>query len=135
MPSDKVVKSGKPRIVELITTKAGILWKSLSQDERNVYEEKANALKENSIPVVVEQKPKKKRGRPKKNTTSNTIVEAVVEQYTNENNKSSAENVLQVKEIMHEGKTYYLDVNSNDIYDPETSELVGKKEKGTININ
>ncbi len=133
LPLDKVVKDGKPRIVSLITTKAGIIWKSLSSDERSIYEEKANELRENSTPVVVEQKPKKKRGRPKKDSSSNTIVEAVVEQFKDDNN-SSNENVLKVEELMHNGKIYYLDINTNDIYDPETSEKVGKKEKTIINI-
>ena len=133
LPLDKVVKDGKPRIVSLITTKAGILWKALSDSERIVYEEKANALKENTERVVVEQKPKKKRGRPKKNTVSNTIVEAVVEQFKDEN-KTEESNVLKVEEIEYNGKTYYLDINNNDIYDPESSELVGKREQGKINI-
>ena len=136
LPIDKVVKSGRPRIVSLITTKAGIIWKSLSEDERSIYEEKANALKENSVPVIVEQKPKKKRGRPKKNNTSNTIVEAVVEQFKDDNNKAeNNDNILQVEEIIHNGKTYYIDINNNDIYDPDSSELVGKKVNGIIEIN
>ena len=92
-------------------------------------------MKENTERVVVEQKPKKKRGRPKKNSVSNTIVEAVVEEFKDENNKSNAEEVLQVTEITYNGKTYYLDINNNEIYDPETSELVGKKNNGIININ
>ena len=88
---------------------------------------------DDSTPVVVEQKPKKKRGRPKKNTVSNTIVEAVVEQFKDEN-KTEESNVLKVEEIEYKGKTYYLDINNNDIYDPESSELVGKREQGKINI-
>ncbi len=135
LPIDKVVKSGRPRIVSLITTKAGIIWKSLSEDERSIYEEKANALKENSVPVIVEQKPKKKRGRPKKKNTSNTIVEAVVEQFKNDNKAENNDNILQVEEIIHNGKTYYIDINNNDIYDPDSSELVGKKVNGIIEIN
>lgn len=134
LPTDKISKEGKPRIVSLITTKAGIIWKSLTDDERAVYEEKANMLKENSVPVVIEQKPKKKRGRPKKNNVSNTIVEAVVEQFRENKQQEETEDVLKVEEIIYEGKTYYIDVNTNDIYDPVTSELVGKKDKNLIKI-
>lgn len=134
LPIEKIVKEGKPRIVSLITTKAGIIWKSLSTDERSIYEQKAQILKENSRPVVIEQKPKKKRGRPKKKNSSNTIVEAVVEQFKENEEQEDTSNVLKVQEIKHLGKTYYLDVNTNDIYDPISSDLVGKKDNNQINI-
>ena len=65
--------------------------------------------------------------------TPNTIVEAVVEQFKDEN-KTEESNVLKVEEIEYKGKIYYLDINNNDIYDPESSELVGKREQGKINI-
>ena len=133
LPLDKVVKEGKPRIVSLVTTKAGIIWKSLSDEQRGIYEEKARVLKENTVQVEVEvaYKPKKKRGRPKKNT-SETIVEAIFEQF---NDNKEDEDILKVEEIEYNGKTYYLDINNNDIYDPETSELIGKKENNQIIIN
>jgi hypothetical protein len=134
LPIEKIVKEGKPRIVSLITTKAGIIWKSLSTDERSIYEQKAQILKENSRPVVIEQKPKKKRGRPKKKNSSNTIVEAVVEQFKENEEQEDTSNILKVQEIKHLGKTYYLDVNTNDIYDPISSDLVGKKDNNQINI-
>jgi len=40
-------KDGKPKLVELITIKAGIIWKSIDQDVKNKYELKRdNAIKE-----------------------------------------------------------------------------------------
>ena len=37
---------------------------------------------------------------------------------------------LEVEEITIDGKDYYLDSNSGDIYDQETQEVVGKSENG-----
>jgi len=137
LPLDKVVKDGRPRIVSLITTKAGILWKGLSDEERAVYEQKATYLKDNCEVVEVLIVEKKKRGRPKKQKNSNNISDAVVEKYHKDtkNNADNSSDEIKVEEIMYKGKNYYLDINNNDIYDPETSEIVGKKIGKNININ
>jgi hypothetical protein len=137
LPLDKVVKDGRPRIVSLITTKAGILWKALSDEEKAVYEQKAIELKDNCEVVEVHVVEKKKRGRPKKQNHSNNISDAVVEKYhkdTKKNNDKSSDEI-KVEEIMYKDKKYYLDINNNDIYDPDTSEIVGKKIGKNININ
>ena len=39
-------KNGKPKLVSLITSKAGVLWKSLSDDEKSSYVSKANENKQ-----------------------------------------------------------------------------------------
>lgn len=142
LPLDKVTKPGRPRIVSLITTKAGIIWKSLSAEEKMKYENKANDMKDNY--EVVEVKPtgttKRGRGRPKKKKETNNISDAVVDKY-NKDVKNDQEKALEesdeikVEELMYEGKLYYLDINNNDIYDPESSEIVGKKIGNKVNIN
>ena len=41
---------------------------------------------------------------------------------------------LEVEEITIDGKDYYLDSNSGDIYDMESQEVVGKSENGKHTI-
>ena len=135
LPLDKVVKEGRPRIVSLITTKAGILWKNLSAENRAVYEQKANDMKDNYEVVEVKAVTKnRKRGRPKKKKNSNNVSDAVVDKYNKDIEKEDSDQI-KVEELMFEGKLYYHDINNHDIYDPDSSEIVGKKIGNQVNIN
>jgi hypothetical protein len=130
LPLDKVVKDGRPRIVSLITTKAGIIWKGLSDEDKHVYEVRSNVLKDNAEDIMVEIKDKpRKRGRPKKETNTANVSEALVEKYKEDIDSIS------VEEIMYNNKKYYIDIDNHDIYDPETDEIVGKRTGTKININ
>ena len=60
LDTNKVVKSGRPRIASLITTKAGILWKQLSDIDKHKYEQISNNLKA-VVSVAVENYPKEKK--------------------------------------------------------------------------
>jgi len=76
--------------------------------------------KERPIPPG-NQRRKKKRGRPRKEQESN-IVEAIIDDF-NERQREE-ENTLKVIEVEYRGKTYYVDVKTNDVYDPETEDKV-----------
>ena len=137
LDSSKVQKEGRPRIASLITSKAGFIWKKLDNDIRNKYESKANELKNDNVncvqvePVVKE---KKKRGRPRKNKQPENVSDAIIEQCNNQENVNN-DDEIKVEELVYNGKTYYLDINTFEIYDPETQEVVGKKNGSGIYIN
>ena len=137
--SMKVEKEGRPRIASLITSKAGVIWKKLDINIKNDYEKKANNLKEkntncvNSEPIIKETKIKNKRGRPSTKKKKENVSDAIIDNCNNQEKDTNDE--IKVKEMIYNGKTYYLDINTFDIYDPETEEVVGKKNGEEIYIN
>ena len=44
------------------------------------------------------------------------------------------EEEMEVSEVTHKGKTYYYDESSGNVYDPETSEVVGKMVEGEVQL-
>ena len=48
--------------------------------------------------------------------------------------QSEDEEEMEVAEVTHEGKTYYYDESSGQIYDPDTSEVVGKMVEGEVQL-
>ena len=76
----------------------------------------------------------KKRGRPKKNKEVNNVSDAIINHSNNENNNED-DDEIKVEEIIFNGKTYWLDVKKFDVYDPDTEEIVGKKNGENIYIN
>jgi hypothetical protein len=216
---------GKPRIVALVTTKAGILWKALGSEEKQPFEDKFKDAQEEYItlkasyrPTVIETIPenlqdapdgwggahsgfaidksvkddngktikifksftdaiekaeslgvqcygitqtkrgfsvktgilkkcdksiaswtkldfeapiKSKRGRPQKSSSEeaiNTIKEISKEVEVDED----SDNEMLVQEITIEGKSYYLNEKTNEVYDPESQECLGKYKGGKI---
>ena len=121
LDSGKVKKEGTPRIASLITSKAGKIWKKLDSSIRSEYENKANNLKNNTQSVKVEPivKQKKKRGRPRKNKVSENVCDAIIEKCNNQEQVQEQENdgEIKVEEIQYDNKTYYLDINTFEIYD------------------
>ena len=124
IPIDKIKGDGKPKIITLITAKAGILWKSLSDEEKNKY----NSLEHTSVKTNVnkkkdDNKPKKKRGRPKKNQEVVNIPDSVIEEY-----KNNVEEVTEIsgRPFYHKDKEYFLEDNGN-IWNIESQTVVGKK--------
>lgn len=138
LDTSKVVKEGRPRIASLITSKAGILWKKLDENEKKEYETISKKMKPvEGVKVENPPKEKKKRGRPRKNKEPTSVSDAKIE-YCNKQEiveESADDGEIQVQEIKHNGKTYWLDIKSFDIYDPETEEVVGKKNGENIYIN
>jgi hypothetical protein len=220
-------KDGKPRIVALVTSKAGLLWKELDNDSKEPFEnkfkaaqEEYNTLKSSYRPSVIEhvddildeapigwngphsemtidktikdvdgktikifksftdaiekaeslgvqcygitqtkrgfsvrtgnikkcdksiaswtktnfENPiKSKRGRPQK-LSSNESFEAstVVKEEDSDNESDDSDNEMVVQEITIDGKSYYLNEKTTDVYDPDTSDCVGKYKDGKI---
>jgi len=215
-------KDGKPRIVALITSKAGLLWKRLDSEAKHPYEDKFKEAQEKYISLKASYRPsvvsqyvsqsqtlkdapegwegphsgfkivktvkdedndtikifksfdeavekadslgiqcygitqtkrgysvrigslkkcdksiaswtkmnfeapiKSKRGRPQKKSN-------IVEKEPAEDEDEDSDNEMLVQEIKIQGKSYYLNERTNDVYDPESQECLGKYKDGRI---
>lgn len=218
-------KEGKPRIVALVTSKAGKLWKELGDYEKEPYEDKFKlaqeeyiTLKASYIPSVIVNVPeslldapegwegphsgfsidktikddcgktikifksftdaiekaeslgvqcygitqtkrgfsvrigslnkcdkaigswtkngfevpiKSKRGRPQKSSNDVSVKNDEPKEDESEDDADSDTEML-VQEITIEGKSYYLNEKTNDVYDPDTQDCLGKYIDGNI---
>lgn len=151
-------KEGKPKIVALVTSKAGAMWKELPSEDKKEYQDKSQILKDEYSAKIEKfndskknikktpkakgkydsktqtkknisnadgdssQIPKKKgRGRPKKvKEEVNKVTETMVEEKADENQVDVVEETIN-------GKTYYLDESTKQVYDPETGDAVAEK--------
>lgn len=153
-------KEGKPKIVALVTSKAGAMWKELSSEDKKEYEDKSQILKDEYSAKIEKfnesekttkknikktpkakgkaktettaqiqentsdssEAPKKKgRGRPKKvKEEVNKVTETMVEEKADENQVDVIEETIN-------GKTYYLDESTRQVYDPESGDAVAEK--------
>lgn len=159
------LKEGKPKIVALVTSKAGKMWKEISVEDKQDYLDKSEILKDEysqnikkfkdtdksakktkakkskdtksdgaasaSASASESDKPKKKgRGRPKKvKEEINSVTDSAIK-------KTEDTNEVDVTEEIVNGKTYYLDESSGQLYDPESGDSVGEKlDDGTYKWN
>lgn len=149
-------KEGKPKIVALVTSKAGAMWKELSSEDKKEFEDKSQILKDEYSAKIEKfnksektskkikktpktktktntneksasngdssEAPKKKgRGRPKKlKEEVNLVTETMVEEKPDENQVDVIEETIN-------GKTYYLDESTGQVYDPETGDAIAEK--------
>lgn len=212
-------KEGKPRIVALVTTKAGLLWKELGDEEKQPFDDKFKEAQEKYItlkasyrPTFIETIPerlqvvpegwdgphigfdinktikgddgktikifksfteaiekaeslgvqcygitqtkrgysvrigslkkcdkssvswtkldfeapiKSKRGRPQKSSSEESIK-------TCKESTDDSDNEMLVQEITVEGKKYYLNEKTNDVFDPVSQDCLGKYTDGKI---
>ena len=76
---------------------------------------------------------KSKRGRPKKSDSETDDNEYVSSKVTDDiDSDDDSDTEMLVQEISVDGKSYYLNEKTADVYDPETSDCVGKYDKGKI---
>lgn len=217
-------KDGKPRIVALVTTKAGLLWKGLDSEEKQPYEDKFKEAQEEYTTLKASYRPsvmtqsqeellqdaregwegphsgftidktvkdehnktikmfksftdaiekaeslglqcygitqtkrgysvrigslkkceksiaswtkmdfespiKSKRGRPQKAFNEEVKEES---NSSKEDDDSDSDNEMLVQEITIEGKSYYLNEKTNEVYDPESQDCLGKYNNGKI---
>ena len=129
----------KPRLVALVNTKAGILWGAMTEDEKSKYSEMSNASVptdddtdmgesvENTVESIQTSTPKK-RGRPAGHKPKNNVLDNTIESTQNE----VEEEEIIVEQIEFDGKPYLKNPTNGDVYDPDTSDVVGKFVDGSI---
>ena len=150
-------KEGKPKIVALVTTKAGILWKGMTVEEKEPYMEKAKMLKEeySKIKSISDKMEKSKtetktdtktktktKAKTKANTKAKTkqsaykeVVEDNGEEVVEDNVEDGEDDNVDVEEYEYKDKTYYYDEKNNVFYDPETSKKVAKLVDGVFTFD
>lgn len=151
---------GKPRIMSLITMKAGLIWSEMSDEEKNSFSSKPsdsnqsekNTVKKNTTSTKSSEvepqeskhdehtKSKTKKGRPAgykpKNYSTDEAVTKVLESVNDEvtQDDNNEEDQLEVTEFIHDNTTYYKD-DQNNVYNEEY-DIVGKiDEEGNIEIS
>jgi hypothetical protein len=135
----------KPRLVSLITTKAGQIWSTLDDDEKATYKilEDANtedANTENANAEVIEpskkSNKKKKKGRPKGKRPKNSVSDAAIMnsiQLMNTLNNIDEEVEVDVDEFEYNGVNYYKDI-SNNVYSFDECKKIGKITDGELKL-
>jgi hypothetical protein len=138
--NSQVTETGRGKIA----SKAGEIWNSMSDDEKKPYVDDVTKLMDQYMEAmklykeeVVVSRPTKNAGRPrltdeekqlrkeerqkKKKTTSETVRSVEVEDTESETEE------VNVDDFQYNGTDYLIDLNSGDIYNPETEVVVGKK--------
>lgn len=99
----------KPRLMALITIKAGLIWSEMTEDEKN------NVLCNNEDI----NNSAKKKGRPAGYKATNFVVDSAVESALNNKFKpEETDEEVELDEIEVDGKIYFKDEEDN-IYDEE----------------
>lgn len=112
---DKPKKEGKPRIVSLVTMKAGKMWKEMSAEEKKPFLEKAEKLKEDYRKI--------KGMESDFNSTEKVMDETPDDSCKNDNSDTEEMDVVEYK---YKGVVYYHDEEKGNIYDVETGNKVAK---------
>jgi hypothetical protein len=149
----------KPRLVSLITTKAGQIWSTLDDDEKAKYKivEDANAEDTNAEDTNAEddnaedtnaedtnaeeiiepsRKLNKKKGRPKGKRPKNSVSDAAIMnsiQLMNTLNNIDEEVDVDVDEFEYNGVNYYKDI-SNNVYSFDECNKIGKITDGELKL-
>ena len=134
LPS-KLKLGKKPKIVALVSSKAGAIWRTMSDEEKTPYEDESQIEKDaynEKVANYVESDdadepvpaPKKKRGRPKKNAVQEETINVNEVDLNDEHDDDDDNDELEVVQYVHEGKEYYLNESNGDIYDPDNEETV-----------
>jgi hypothetical protein len=110
----------KPRLMALITIKAGLIWSDMTDEEKANYSDIDN----DSISSMVNST--KKKGRPSGYKAKNYVVDSSVEMALKNNSKMIEDDVtdeeIELDDFEFEGVNYYKDENNN-IYDLEFSKI------------
>ena len=153
----------KPRLLSLITTKAGQLWSSFDDDEKNSFDtdepsvvpiadksiadksiaDKSNANKSNANKSIANANEEivipsrnKKKGRPKGTRPKNSVSEIAIMdnlQMLNTLNNIDEEIEIDVDEFEYNGVNYYKD-DYNNIYSFGDCKKIGKFNNGELEL-
>lgn len=106
----------KPRLMALITIKAGIIWSEMSEEEKNGFSGDEDTM--------VSLSATKKKGRPSGYKATDYVVDSAVESALNKSQQidESDEDEVELEEFEYEGATYFKDEEDN-VYDNELAKI------------
>ena len=108
------------KIAAIISKKAGAIWRGMSDEEKSVWKDKSNVLKEEievkksqNRDITIETKNKRGRGRPKKVKEPEEV---------------------EVERTIVNGEEYLVDKNNSDVYNEEGIKI-GVFNDGKVTLN
>ena len=131
-------KEGKPKIVALVTTKAGILWRVMTDEEKQPFMDKSKMLKEEYSKIMeLKQKTETESEDKEESVVNNEEIEneeieneeienEEIENEETETKEEVDDEDIDVVEYEYKEKIYYHDEKNNVFYDPDTSKKVAK---------
>ena len=91
-----------PRLMALITIKAGIIWSEMSEEEKNGFSGDEDTM--------VSLSATKKKGRPSGYKATDYVVDSAVESALNKSQPiDESDDEVELEEFAHEGATYFKD--------------------------
>lgn len=124
----------KPRLMQLITMKAGLIWADMSSEEKALFNHTKNSDDEeldtfNDIPSNKSNTKKKKKGRPSSYKAKSFVVDSAIEDIL-EQDIQPDDNVehVELESFMYHSTEYFKDDNMN-VYDSDCNEI------GKIDVN
>jgi hypothetical protein len=143
--NSQVTEKGRGKIA----SKAAEIWNTLSDDDKQPFIEEANTLRvdyhnkmnEYREEVVVTKSSSKRAGRPKlseeektKRKVERDKVKATPSTREPDVDDTSSDDEINVDDFTYDGVDYLIDINSGDLYNPNTEEIVGKKDGENVTI-
>ena len=120
-------KEGKPKIVSLVTMKAGKLWKQLTDEEKKPFLDEANELKKeyNEFKKIADnyKESVKKETKDEDNQIAGETDETIENDEADENNEADE---MMVEEYTYKGVVYYYNEEKGEFYNPETGDKVAQ---------
>ena len=126
--------SDEPSIVESPKSSPKLKKKASPKPTNDGEAKKPKAEKKAKAEKKPKAEKKAKAEKPKAEKKVKVVVKEPEPEPEHESDGEESEPELEVEEITIDGKDYYLDSNSGDIYDMETQEVVGKSEDGNHTI-
>ena len=128
----------KPKILSLITTKAGQIWSTLDDTEKAKYKMTENTSIETDNVEIIEPSlnSNKKKGRPKGKCPKNSVSDDAIMksiQLMNTLNNVDEEVDINVEPFEFEGEQYYKD-DLNNIYSLDDNKKIGKLNDGDLEL-
>ena len=164
LPTEKLIKlisakkekgkdEFKPRLCTLVTIKAGLIWGTMDDEEKNKYKILVTQVTDNTpVTQVTDNTPvtqvtnnsdkvsmslddmctllPKKKGRPKGKQPKNSLSDNAISESILRANSSTTEEVV-LEEFSINGNNYYKDSGDN-VYDFDTTDEIGKIVDGAI---
>jgi len=125
----------KPRLMALITIKAGLIWSEMTDQEKNAFDSNNDTNYENKEVIG-----KKKKGRPCGYKASNYVVDSAVDNALTKNSNTegckdySTDEEVELVEFVYNGSQYLKDDNGR-LFTDEFVEIGTVDSKGNVVIN